>query len=307
MYADSGRTPPASLPGLPAALTLQRGGRDPGTARQGNVRLGLPLRARGARGRLRHGRVVGRAGRGRRARLPRDPRRVPGPDPSRRAAGRGAGVPRPAPVDPRRAVQRPDRGRPPQPAARGGAGGRELHRLLPGAGADPRPGVVAGGEGHLLPPRALARADGVGGPRGDGRPAPGEPGLAGAARDDPPRGVERAARARRERDAVQEPGPARHPDRGRRARAGPRRGGRAAARDPAQEPGGALALPPHGGRGGPAGVPQGSASGTPRRGSASRTTSPRSPISAPSASSTTRGPTGCGDRTCRCSCRTSPS
>ena len=302
-----GAGPPPSLPAARAPHTLHRGGRDPGPARQRDVRLGLPLGARGARRRLRGGRLVGRAGRGGRPRLPRDARRLSRPVfPGEPPIAEGSFLDLPA-RRPRPALQRPHRVRPPQPAARRGAGGRELHRLLPGAGADPGRGVLARGQGHLLPARAHPRPDGVGGPRRRGRPAPREPRVARAARDDPPRGLERPARARGERDALQEPRPARHADRGGRVHARARRGRGAAARHPPEEPRGAVPLPPHGGRGRPAGVRQGAARARdapdPHPGGRPRALRVRP------APRVRRGGAGRGppDRTSRCSCPTSPS
>ena len=165
----------------------------------------------------------------------------------------------------------------------------------------------ARGQGHLLPPRPDPRADGLGGPRRRGGPAAGEPRRAGAARDDPARGLERAPRARRERGPLQEPRPARDPDRGRRVRARPRRGGGAAARDPAQEPRGPLAVPPHGGGGGAPGLPQGAA--RPRHPEHPDPGGHPGARRVRPAARVRRGGTGraSGAPTSRCSCRTSRS
>ena len=231
--------------------------RDPGPVR--HVRLGVPLGARGARRRLRGGGVLRGPGRGGGARLPGDARRVPRP----RSAGslpsrRRGSSPCLLPCSPSAATASSSR----LAAARAATPAQAVESfivffqaLVPTLGR----GVRARGQGHLLPPGAHPRPDGVGGPRRRGRPAPREPRLPGPARDHPARGLERPAGAGRERGPLQEPRPARDPDRRRRVRPCPRRGGGAAPRDPAQEPGGPLPLPPHGGRGGAPAVPQGAA------------------------------------------------
>ena len=135
---------PDYRPSLPfracrAYTPLSREAHDTGPAEPGDVRLGVPLGARGARHRLGDQGVGGGPGgarpRGATARRSRPSWRRPRP------AARRSTRPAFLELPPAALAERcngADRVVPPQPAARRRAGRRELRRLLPGARADAR-------------------------------------------------------------------------------------------------------------------------------------------------------------------------